>query len=997
MKYVIHILVLLFSCLIFSYQSAFSQITLPSDYVVKNWGMKEGLPQSSVNDILQSQDGYLWFATFGGLVRFDGSSFTTFDRFNTPGMRSDRILSIYEDRQGALWLGTEDGFLRFQNDSCKTFLFSQGKQIYAPLCVAEDSRHVLWISANGHPYRFSNGTFVEEQVIKNSLLAVRAEQDKRGVWIAHERELLRTLGDSVILIKDLKSVSKSNVRKFIEYPAHSGAVYLGTSGDGVIRYENGKLAFFNKEQGLPSQYIWKLYSDRKNILWANCYNGLSYWNGSSFVPFTAITASNDIQFTALCEDTEGDFWLGTPSRGVYKVRPSIISTIGPAQGLWNDKMLSLTKLKNGKILFATNCGGVYEWKNDSARYLPLNSSFPNLCIWSIFEDSQKNIWYGSEVLYKTAGLTGKGILYDSSNGFDGANVYALFEDSHKNIWIGCFNGTYVYNGKSFLRYTTNDGLSYNDTRVFFEDKSGEIWIGTSSGLNIFKNGIITQINLLGSDTVQLRKPYIRAIYEDDDGTMWFGSYGDGLIRMKDGKVRYITTHDGMFSNIVSHIIEDENGNFWMGSNNGISRVSKKELNELCDGKRKTLRTYSYGLEEGMASAETNGGFQPSVLQEKDGTIFFPTVSGVAVVSTQKAKTNLVSPPVRIEKIESEDLKLPLTDVVTLSYDSSNIEIQYTALSFPEPNKVRYKYKMKGYNNSWYSAGTKKTAFYSKLPPGEYLFTVIACNNDGIWNETGASLKIVVLPPFWLKPWFITLCLLAFITTGPLIFYFRVKKLNAEKDKQEQFSQQLINSQEQERRRIATELHDGLGQQILVIKNRAELALQQVSEPQKIIEQLREIMRSAVSSIKDIRTISHNLRPVHLEQFGLTEALLNFCEQLQHTSSIEWSYYVDTIDGLISKEKEINFYRIIQEATNNILKHSAAKQASIIVRCDEKTISVMLSDDGKGFALQERKTSGGLGLLGINERVKSLGAVMDLQSSIDSGTVLRITIPIHAHA
>jgi signal transduction histidine kinase/ligand-binding sensor domain-containing protein len=987
-------IVLLFSIV----QCAFSQMPGSGKYVVSHWGMEEGLPQSSVNDILQTKDGYLWLATFGGLVRFDGVDFTTFNRFNTKGMRSDRILSLYEDRQGALWLCTEDGFLRFHNGECSTFLLSQESQIYAPDDVAEDSRGVIWLSVHGKPYRFSNGTFVQVPVVTDTLLAARAIGDQGGVWIAHGREILRTIGDSVVLIKDLKAVLKNTIKDFIEFPAHSGVLFLGTNGDGVVKFERGSVVFFTERNGLPSKYIWKLYVDRNNTLWVNSFDGISTWNGTSFAAFKAIRSTKDIQYNAIHEDTEGDYWIGTPSQGLYKVRPSIVTTISASDGLWNDKMLSLSKLQNGTVLFATNCGGIYEWKNGKAALSSVNAFLPNLCVWSVFEDSKRNIWFGSRVLYRSRSLTSRGIVFDSTNGFQGVDIFAITEDSHNNIWIGCFNGVFVYDGKKFRRYSTADGLSYNDTRVFFEDKNGAMWIGTSAGLNVYRDHFLRHIDLFGTgkDTVRSHDPYIRAIYEDAEGTMWFGSYGDGLIRMKNGKISFITTRDGMFDNIVSHIVEDTQGNFWMGSNRGISRVNRTELNELCDGLIKTLHAYSYNAEDGMKSAETNGGFQPSVIHDSTGDIFFPTVSGVAIVSTGKTQHNTKPPPVRIERLLLDDREIPVTSAITLPYDSAYIEIRYTALSFPDPNKVQFKYRLEGLNNSWFDAKNRKSALYSKIPPGEYRFHVIACNNDGVWNTAGASLDISILPPFWMTWWFRTAVILFFLAAGPLVYYFRITQLKKEKTVQDRFAEQLIASQEQERRRIAAELHDGLGQQILIIKNRAELALKTVADPVKTEEQLREISGNAVRSMNDVRTISHDLRPVYLEQFGLHDTLENLCEQIKKTSSIACSFYIDRIDGIIPAEKEINFYRIVQEGINNILKHSMATEATFMVRKSDTELTVSLWDNGRGFDMQHESFSTGLGLQGIQERAKTLGGLCDIKSQPGEGTTIMVIIPVHQH-
>jgi signal transduction histidine kinase len=238
--------------------------------------------------------------------------------------------------------------------------------------------------------------------------------------------------------------------------------------------------------------------------------------------------------------------------------------------------------------------------------------------------------------------------------------------------------------------------------------------------------------------------------------------------------------------------------------------------------------------------------------------------------------------------------------------------------------------------------------------------------------------------------------LVFLTSGPAVYYYRVSQLKKENDKQKRFSEQLINSQEAERRRIASELHDGLGQQILVIKNRLELAKQQIGNTKKLEEELDEIMKSTKISISDVRTISHGLRPVHLEKFGLTDAIINLCREIKDSDSIEWSYHIDKIDGLIDKNKEIHFYRVVQEGVNNIMKHSSAREASVLIKRTDYNIFTTIWDDGKGFDLKNLTGTEGLGFIGMKERVETLGGTIDIKSAPVNGTTIKINIIRREH-
>jgi signal transduction histidine kinase len=395
----------------------------------------------------------------------------------------------------------------------------------------------------------------------------------------------------------------------------------------------------------------------------------------------------------------------------------------------------------------------------------------------------------------------------------------------------------------------------------------------------------------------------------------------------------------------------------------------------------------------MNSAETNGGFQPNFVQDSKGQIYLPTVAGVAVISAGNVSKNSVPPPVFIEDVKTIDSTLSLNDDLTISHNTPYLEINYTAVNFTEPKKVSFKYKLVGLDDHWITVGNARKAIYSKIPAGEYRFHVLARNDHGVWNNTGASIGIYVTPPFWQRWWFYTLSGLFLLGLAGTALYRREQKFQRETERQKRFTEQLIESQEQERRRIANELHDSLGQQILVIKNRAELAQLQVDDRKELLEQLKEITGSAVQSIENVRSISHGLRPVHLEKFGLTESLENLCDQVMQSPSIDWSYQIDKVDDIFEERKVINFYRIVQEGITNILRHSEATEASVFVRRSDEVVNVKLWDNGKGINKQTQKMSNGLGFLGMNERSGTLGGHLDVQSEPGNGTTITLTIPL----
>lgn len=964
------------------------------NYAITQFGMEDGLPQSTVTDIIQTKDGYIWLATLGGLVRFDGNSFTTYNRSNTPGMDSDRILKLFGDSDGGIWLFPEDSesiLYRFKDG--KNTKLPVGDTPIATLGIYEDEEGMVWVRADEMVLQYTGENLKRISITKDPEVVEQVLNDPGGIWIGNESDVLKTSGNRVAHVFDTFSVSNSRIVEVIEHPKHSERLIIGTSMGGVLEMgKNGDLISSHK---LPYGYFLNFKIDNDKTIFGLTAGGIIFLDNGSFKVFDPPNLDDKMRLRSILQDNEGNYWVGTDGDGLFKLRKTIITMIDMEDGLDNEKMLSLTKLEDGTMLFSTNCGGVFEWKNNRATLSSVQSFYHSACNWSVFQDSRNRIWIGGANPYVTSALDEPGQEFGVEDGYTGFTVFAMMEDSNGQVWITTANGIFVYNDGFIEKYTSEDGLYVDHASSLFEDEDGVIWVGTKGGLNAIQNGKVTKIELRpdSSGENEIKQPWVRAIHEDKDGVMWFGTYGHGLFSLKNGVITNISVQSGLYDNIISHIVEDKNGNFWMGSNRGISRVHRKDLLQFIEGEIESVRSYSYGTAEGMNSAETNGGFQPNTVTDSLGNIYFPTVAGVAVVSTNEVKRNEIPPPVFIEQIKNNEAEIPISSSISLPYDNPYLEINYTALSFTAPKKVQFKYRMTGLSNDWIDAGNRRTALYSKIPPGDYTFEVIASNNDGVWNTEGASMAVSVIPPFWQTRWFYTLLFILFISTGPAIYYVRINTLRRENERQKRFTEQLIESQENERRRIAADLHDGLGQQILVIKNRAELAQNQIHDPEGIAEQLKEITQSAVSSIGDVRSISHALRPVHLEKFGLTEALNNLCDQLQDISPPEWSYYIDDIDGIIPKDKEINFYRVLQEGIKNVMKHSEAEQASVMVRKTKSAINTVLWDDGKGFDIKKQHSFGGLGFLGMNERIETIGGTIDIDSAPGKGTVIKIIIPI----
>lgn len=950
----------------------------PKRIVVSRWNLDEGLPQSSVNAILQSRDGYLWLATFGGLVRFDGVRFTVFDRSNTPSLRSDRCVNLFEDSRGRIWAGTEGGVAVVEQGSVRFFGRPEGLSAELVNAAVEDAAGTIWIATGDRRlHRFDgNGFDPTRSVSLGDRNAIRSSGTT--ILVATTEDIRRFDGTQFEVIHRFSRRIPSNVRTLLT--ARDGSLWVTTNGSGVVRIAEGQERWYGTADGIPDLHLAAIAEAADGSIWIGSVQGAVHLVNGRATRLTTADGLSDYDIKSAFVDREQNVWIGTSTGGLNRLRQASVTVYGQSQGLREEKILSIALRADGSLLFGSNCGGLHEWRDGRAFDSPLSRFLVNECIWSVFEDRSGTLWIGSDELQQ---IRNDRVVARHTI----PSPYATFEDRSGQIWVGTAEGLYVRNGQSLVRHLWSDRLPHHDVRALFEDRDGAIWVGTVNG---FARGVRDSVQAFTA-VDGLASHYIRAFAQEADGTMWLGSYGGGLVRLKHGRFAVLTTRHGLFDNIVSHLVIDRDGDMWMGSNRGIARVTLSELNLVADGEKEFVAPVTLGRSDGLESVETNGGFQPNAALLPDGRIAFPTVAGLAIVDPQALRTNQTPPPVVIEDVLANGRPLPSSRLDDIPYDEANLEIRYTALNLTEPTKVRFRYRLAGYDDGWIDANTRRTAFYTKLPPGTHRFQVLAANHHGVWNETGAHLTLTVTPPFYLTWWFIAAAIICFLSVGPAIYAYRVGALKREREAQRDFSRKLLESQEAERRRIAAELHDGLGQNLLIVKNRAAMALQNPGNVEQLVAQLQFISDGASAMIGEARSIAHNLRPAHLERFGLTDTLRAMIDQVAGTTTVRWSHSIDLVDGAFAKEDEMSVFRIVQEAMNNIVKHANATEADITVSVREHEVVIEARDDGRGFSPGSRPAFG-LGLTGIEERTRLLGGTSAIRSAPGSGTVLVVTLP-----
>jgi ligand-binding sensor domain-containing protein/signal transduction histidine kinase len=970
----------------------FSPAALATAFKFESWTSDKGLPQNSVYSILQTRDGYIWFTTLGGLVRYDGVRFTVFDKSNSQGIASNRFTTLHEDKEGNLWVGTEGGqLMRYAGGSFTTYTKDDGLPDAALLAVRKDKEGHLWVFTTGGIVEWQAGRFVKPSsngLTDGQLSAILSTRRQTGFSFFDGDGLHVFVQGRLKTYTVRDGLSSININAVFE--DQHGTFWIETKDAGLNRLKDGKITVFPIQAPSPNDEtrMTAAYEDSRGNLWfARRGEGLSLWKDGVLRTYTTADGLSSNEIETIYEDREGNIWLGTFNNGINRITRQVFTVYSERQGLGFKNVYPVYEDRAGNVWIGTWGGDLYRFKEGVFTRYGKERGLTYQAVSALYEDSAGSLWVGTFGGGVNRLVGEKFQAITKKEGLPDDNVRAITQDRMGNMWFGTTNGLAKYKDGKFTIYKTTEGLPNKEIQAITEDRKGNLWVGTLGGIAKLSDGHITSY----TEREGLSSNHVRVIHEDGDGVIWVGTYDGGITRFKDGHLLQITARNGLFDNGAFQILEDDNGFFWVSCNRGVYRVSKNELNDFAEGSRPFVTSVHYGKADGFLNTECNGGTQPAGFKARDGRLWFPTQDGVAVADPQDIVKSELSPPVAIEEFMLGNRPVVFQSLAQIPTGTESFEIHYTGLSFTRPEQVRFRYKLEGLDNDWVEAGTRRTAYYSHVPPGAYTFRIMAANSDGVWNTEGASIKINVIPPFWRTSWFFLLTALGFIALAVFFYRRRILQLERGRRAQEAFSRQLIESQESERKRIAGELHDSIGQNLLVIKNRVLMALNITEDVVRSRKQLDEISLAATQSIEEVREIAYNLHPYQLDRLGLTKAIEAMVKKVSDASGLEISISIEPIDEIFSKESEINLFRVVQESLNNIVKHSGATAATVIIQKRFPLVRIEVSDNGKGFVSDSANDASvpGLGLKGIRERVRILDGKCTIKSVQGEGTTIEV--------
>jgi signal transduction histidine kinase/ligand-binding sensor domain-containing protein len=995
-----------------------------SDFLTIN----DGLTQNYIFDILQDSRGFIWLGTKEGLNRYDGYSVVAYrnDPYDTASLSSNTVTTIFEDRDGSIWTGTSSGGMNLFNRNTETFrrFVHSGDDSFSlshdhVLCIAEGKNNTLWIGTQNGLNHFDIRTgkvrrYYSDPADRNSLSSnniIDVLENNDTVWISTTK----------------------------------GLCYLVPGTDTIERIIDDWYPEM-QNRGTTS-----LFRDSRNRLLVGGRRGLFVYSGKGFIPlFTANDSNNLFWISRVREDHDGNLWVASAKKIVTVSRDhnriTVIDSLIQerfSRGLWIDRSnvvwvgtsgLGALTMRPRQRQFAKKpgnfLGDLFRHEMDlintyfKQRRIPytVDLNFRGANFFSAVEEGADIVWFLTEhELFRINRNDWSLHSYSTApkGGESGQSppVSSVYRDRNNDLWVATVGGVYLFSRNdgsfSYHRLYTKSGYindtlppqtminssTYSDITAIFLDRNKILWCGTPElGLIRYDthNRSVKRYSFNPASRNSLSSNHILSIQEDPhspDSILWIGTEGGGLNRMNTVTERFsvLSTKNGLPNDVIYAILADDSLDFWLSTNNGLVRFDPK-----------SYEMDTYDTQDGLQSNEFN---RNEYYRTVNGTLYFGGIYGYNAFHPASIVRNTVPPPVVMTEFRlinsavtgtdpSSVLKHSVTetDSIILHYSDNMFSFQFAALDFNAPNKNKYAYRLEGFNGDWIAANPSRIATYTNIDPGTYVFHVKASNSDGIWNEEGKKITLTVLPPFWMKWWFRGIFVLLFFSTGPTIYYFRVTQLKKERQRQQEISLLLIESQEAERKRIAQEMHDSLGQELLVIKNRAVMGLKTVSDDSKEKRQLEQISDGATNVLKLVRTLSHNLRPPELDRLGLTETIRSILSNGREASNMALHAELDVIDGMIKKEDEINLIRILQEALNNIEKHSGASVIDISLKCEQQHIALTIQDNGKGFAADTVKH--GIGLAGMSERVRILHGAIAITSAPAEGTIISVTIPMY---
>jgi len=923
-----------------------------SQYAHTAWRVRDGFAKGFIYSIAQTPDGYLWLGTEFGLLRFDGVRAVAW----TPPkgqLPSNNVPTLLVTHDGTFWIGTTKGLASWKDGKLTTYSELNGSRISALL---EDHTGTVWVATD------------EPRIFGENVGPINADSEGKfwvglekgsGKWKSGQPKSFETQGtDDALpsLGEHEKSALLTSSDRRVPGPMNwqgskapqilrdrDGAVWVGTPDRGLIHFHQGRTDVFSEADGLSGDTV-----------------------------------------TALLQDQEGNIWAVT-TNGIDRFREYAVSNISIKQGLSSINSVSIVGAKDGSVWVATY-NGLNRWKDGRIDAL-LRPGAPKGVPYSLFEDSGGRLWFSTDLEFGYL----RNDRFVPVPEIAGGRVVSMAEAPSEHLWLakqdyGLFH---LFQGRVMekIRWAA---LGHNDhASVVVADPSQHgVWLGFSGGgVSYFVDGAIRKsysaANGLGAGRVS-------SLRFGPRGALWVATE-NGLSRIKNDRVTTLTTRNGIPCDTVQWTMDDTDHFVWVYTACGLVRIPRPELDAWVDDPSKLVQATLLDVSEGVRTHSYVSVVQ-DVTKASDGRIWYVAYDGVSVIDPPHVPFNKVSPPVHIEQVTADGKTYEAENGLHLPPRIRNLAIDYTALSLVAPEKVHFRYKLEGHDGNWHEVVNDRQVQYTDLPPGNYHFRVIACNNSGVWNEEGVVLDFSIAPAYYQTTWFRLALVVLFLTLLCAAYMYRVRQLAM------QFNRTL-EARVSERTRIARDLHDTLLQSFQGLLLRFQSVAKLLPErPDEARQRLDKAIEQAAEAITEGRDAVQGLRSSAFETNDLANAIAATAEELTKGTAAGESPVIDLeVEGAprgLNPVVRDEAYRIAGEALRNAFRHAQARRIMVEIRYDKRHFRLRVRDDGKGIDgdTMQRQPSGHFGLAGMRERAEIVGGRLEVWSKLNSGTQVELSIP-----
>ena len=962
-----------------------------SQYAHTSWRVQDGIFSGTPSSMTQTTDGYLWIGTLAGLVRFDGIRFV---KWTPPGgsqLPSPVIQSLLGARDGSLWIGTDEGLSRWQNNVLTNYLPSGGVIV----SIVEDSKGSIWISQQ----RFYDQIGSLCQVMDHARIQCREKAGETSLTSHSVGAFAGGYGDGFWI---------GTATSIIHWKSDSSTVY-GPSGLKTNTGQFGVTSFATAIDG---------------SVWAGMFPrgpdvGLQHLVHGAWKPFvTPALNSSTLSVSRLLSDSKNSLWVGTTDQGLYRICGDKVDHFDSKDGLSGDKVIQLYEDHEGSLWVATS-KGLDNFRDIKVASFSRREGLSMEEVDSVLASRNGAIWVG--------GAEGFDFLHQDTvsslktgRGLPGNQVTSMLEDHAGRLWIGIDNTLSIYKGGKFSRINKTDGSPIGLVTGMTEDVENNIWaetIGPPRTLFRIENFKVREefpepqmpaarkvvadphsgiwLGLMSGDLARYRHgkldvfsyphnsdPFVQQLIVNPDGSV-LGATESGVIGWRNGKQQTLTERNGLHCNGVFALISDRHDGLWLYTRCGLIEIAKAEMQRWWEHPDTKVQLRTFDIFDGARPgwAAFNG-----MAITSDNRLWFANMMALQMIDPTRLNENALPPPVHVEEIIANHHRYLPQKGLRLPALVRDLEIDYTALSFVAPQKVLFRYKLEGHDLDWEQPGTRRQAFYSDLRPGTYRFRVVACNNDGLWNDIGATLDFMVAPAWYQTYWFLILCATIGILTLWFLHLLRLRQVSNAISAR--FDERLA-----ERTRLARELHDTIIQTIQGSKMVADDALDHPPNPEHMRRAMERLSQWLGQSMGELRTALNSLRASTTQRNDLAESLRRASEDCLVKGRMKVLLSVTGPAREMHPVVQDEVYRIGYEAIRNADIHSNASQLEIKLAYDRDLI-MRVRDNGVGIdhLVREKGKEGHFGLQGMRERALRIGATLTLVSSASSGTEITLIVP-----